>query len=88
MNNNSDFPNDYPLNEWNYLTNRLALLVRQGQIITDCRMFGRCFCVLKLTVYQAELAKTLPGCEHICFCFSEGALVVNACIQAIYAGVV
>ena len=71
MDNNSDLSNDYLSNECDYLTNRLALFVRQGQIKkTDCRMFGRCFCVIKLTVFQAELAKKLPGCGHICFCFS------------------
>ena len=71
MDNNSDFSDDYLSYEWKYLTKLLALFVRQGQIITDCRMFGRCFCVLILTVFQTELANKLPVCGHICFCFSK-----------------
>ena len=70
MDNNSDFSNDYFSNEWKCLTNQVALFVKQGQIINDyCWMFGMCFCVLKLTLFQIELAKKSSGCGHICFCF-------------------
>ena len=77
MDNNLDFADDNLSNEWKYLTNRLALFVRQGQLIMDCLMFGSCFCVLKLTVFfKQNLQKSYLVVGIFAFVFPEGAFVV------------
>ena len=51
-------------------------------------MFGRCFCILKLTFFQTELIKNTWFWAYLLLFFPGGVLVVNTCIQVGYSGVV